>query len=656
MYLKKIAFENYGPIANASIATRFAEDGKPIPIAIVGVNGSGKSLVLSVLLDAFVSLRERIYEPGVDVRAGKLFKPIKRSISSPSSKFTYVLVEFSVGGSDISFSEIISNEMKDAAYQLPEEFEKPAGFDHNRFRKSGFSKALSSVSDDQLDQLRQCPLAFYPPGRAEAPGWLSEDVNIDFETSPRYIENPGYSVWRTQLVDEVAQWVLDVIFDCELYDRIPFQVKTIKSGEVVNSSRPDPNGRNRKILEHLNRILSEVVRNGPGDFVSARFAITERNAGRRSVIIMAKRADNTEVRLVNQLHDLSTGELMVLCLFADIVRIAEIDGWDRKNIEDIKGMVLIDELDLHLHIKLQRELVPKLIRMMPRVQFIFTTHSPFLSLGISEGEIDIVNMPRGEKVDVEDFSEFEEAYDTFIQKNERYRAELSRVQESLVKGNKPLVITEGKTDWQHLKNALERFQAEGEYQEIDVEFFEIDFDMGDSELVKCFKTFSKVPPNRSMICIFDRDNPSVVGRFSESEGDPQVAEGSAAVAMCLEVPSHRAKTPEICVEHLYTDADLMTCIPNTSKRLRFLHEVGYKSDRKTAFLRNTPDSPSVKIFDQDVTSVGYENGTAIGEVAISKNVFLKELVLGSVGEDFDLSGFRPTFDRLRDVIKMLKQE
>ena len=103
MYLKKITLKNYGPISNASISTRFAEDGRPVPIAIVGVNGSGKSLVLSVLLDAFVSLRERIYQPGADVRAGKLFKPIKRSISSQSADFTYALAEFAIDESEILF-------------------------------------------------------------------------------------------------------------------------------------------------------------------------------------------------------------------------------------------------------------------------------------------------------------------------------------------------------------------------------------------------------------------------------------------------------------------------------------------------------------------------------------------------------------------------
>lgn len=656
MYLKRITFENYGPISNASIATRFSEDGKPVPIAIVGVNGSGKSLVLSVLLDAFVSLRERIYQPGADVRAGKLFKPIKRSISSPSSKFTYALAEFKIGESEILFSEIISHAKTEEGYQLPEEFDKPAGFDNKRFKNNGLSKTLSPVSEEQLDQVRECPLAFYPPGRAEAPGWLSEDVNVDFETSPMYLESPGYSVWRTQLVDEVTQWVLDVVLDCELYDRTSLPVTLGQSGKTVMATLPNPSGKNRKILSHLNTILTEIVKNGPGDFESARFAVSERNAGRRAVIIQAKRADGTETVLANQIRDLSTGELMVLCLFADVVRIAEIDGWNREKIEDIEGMVLIDEIDLHLHIKLQRELVPKLIRMMPSVQFIFTTHSPFLSLGISDGEVDIVNMPRGVQINVDEFSEFGEAYDTFIQKNERYRTELSKMREKLARGGRPLVVTEGKTDWRHLKNALERFQAEGDYHEVDVDFFEVDSDMGDAELEKCFWTFLKVPPNRPMICIFDRDNAKIVRRIAETENGFQLAEGAPVAAMCLEVPSHRDATPEICVEHLYTDEVLSTCIPGTSKRLRFFHEIGYKSDKKTAYLRNTPDAPSIRIFDQDVTKVGMEDGTEQGEVAISKNVFLKEIVLGPPGASFDLSGFRPTLDRLRKIVEIVKQE
>lgn len=45
-------------------------------------------------------------------------------------------------------------------------------------------------------------------------------------------------------------------------------------------------------------------------------------------------------------------------------------------LEQTPGIVLIDEVDLHLHPKWQRQIVPVLRQTFPRVQFILTTHSP----------------------------------------------------------------------------------------------------------------------------------------------------------------------------------------------------------------------------------------------------------------------------------------
>lgn len=45
---------------------------------------------------------------------------------------------------------------------------------------------------------------------------------------------------------------------------------------------------------------------------------------------------------------------------------------------DNQGMVLVDEVDLHLHPDWQREVVPKLAKALPNLQFIFTTHSPLV--------------------------------------------------------------------------------------------------------------------------------------------------------------------------------------------------------------------------------------------------------------------------------------
>ena len=45
---------------------------------------------------------------------------------------------------------------------------------------------------------------------------------------------------------------------------------------------------------------------------------------------------------------------------------------------DLEGVVFIDEIDSHLHISLQRLILPFFIESFPKVQFIVTTHSPFV--------------------------------------------------------------------------------------------------------------------------------------------------------------------------------------------------------------------------------------------------------------------------------------
>jgi hypothetical protein len=57
------------------------------------------------------------------------------------------------------------------------------------------------------------------------------------------------------------------------------------------------------------------------------------------------------------------------------------------NPADIHAIVLIDEIDLHLHPSLQRALVPRLRKALPKVQFIVTTHSPLVLANFDANEI-----------------------------------------------------------------------------------------------------------------------------------------------------------------------------------------------------------------------------------------------------------------------------
>lgn len=52
-----------------------------------------------------------------------------------------------------------------------------------------------------------------------------------------------------------------------------------------------------------------------------------------------------------------------------------------------EGVVLIDEIDLHLHPKWQRHIVEDLKRTFPKVQFVVTTHSPFIIQSLQPGEL-----------------------------------------------------------------------------------------------------------------------------------------------------------------------------------------------------------------------------------------------------------------------------
>ena len=76
--------------------------------------------------------------------------------------------------------------------------------------------------------------------------------------------------------------------------------------------------------------------------------------------------------------ELSDGYHVFIALVADIARRAvmlnEFDGADAP--ARVEGVVLIDELDLHLHPRWQRVALPRLREAFPRLQFIISTHSP----------------------------------------------------------------------------------------------------------------------------------------------------------------------------------------------------------------------------------------------------------------------------------------
>ena len=79
------------------------------------------------------------------------------------------------------------------------------------------------------------------------------------------------------------------------------------------------------------------------------------------------------------LDQLSDGEQGLLALVFDLTRRLTIANPESKNpIREGKAIVLIDEIELHLHPSWQREVIKKLSNVFKGCQFVFTTHSPII--------------------------------------------------------------------------------------------------------------------------------------------------------------------------------------------------------------------------------------------------------------------------------------
>lgn len=130
------------------------------------------------------------------------------------------------------------------------------------------------------------------------------------------------------------------------------------------------------------------------------------------------------------LDQLSDGYSAVIQIVADIILRME-KNWLKKgelNSYTIEGIVLIDELETHLHIALQKTILPFLTSFFPNIQFIVSTHSPYILNSVDNCVIyDLENQVRIEDMSgysaegiVEGYFGFESYSDLLMKKVKRY--------------------------------------------------------------------------------------------------------------------------------------------------------------------------------------------------------------------------------------------
>ena len=93
---------------------------------------------------------------------------------------------------------------------------------------------------------------------------------------------------------------------------------------------------------------------------------------KRSPLRMTVKKNGLEMRVDN----LSDGEKCTLALFGDLARRIALANPSRNNPLEGEGIVLIDEIELHMHPSWQRKILGALKSTFPNIQFIITTHSP----------------------------------------------------------------------------------------------------------------------------------------------------------------------------------------------------------------------------------------------------------------------------------------
>lgn len=647
--LEKAIFVNRAPFDKMEIDFK----NKGINV-LAAVNGRGKTTILSHIVDAFYELARLHYSNEFEGKENKYYRVSSYLDNLNSNQTSYVYLRFRLNDKIVDYVDI-RRKCTEAEYQdainiidkipyqkISEKFgnQNNIKYWHIDSDKNDF---CSFVFGNNL-------LTYFPSYRYELPAFLNDsyqfkvDYKMDLKFSG-YLTNPIEVITGLR---QIANWIMDVVLDWELYKKT--QKETDTNGEVRSIDKTPE----LRIWRNLNEVLRKTLSSKHYEGV-IRMGIGKRDSSgtRLSVVVVDK--DDEISTISPNLFCLSSGELAVLCCFGELLRQAD-ELHSNTNLEDIQGIVLIDEVDKHLHIKLQKEVLPKLFNLFPNVQFIVSSHSPFLNMGLADEAsertriFDLDN--NGIACEPTNNKLYQEVYEMMINENQRFADKCKELENKVLAINKPVIITEGKTDWKHLKAALAHFRENHEYEDIDIEILEYNFDYGDSKLHNTLNQYKTFPPKYKIIGIFDCDEDN--GKKIHAE-DGTRKYGENVWGMSIPVPDFRAYNESgISIEFLYKDEDLkrqdengrrmyVTSEFNENGRLVANNQIGVKNNHD---VKKYVQPENEKIQADEVIHI---NGDSL---ALSKEQFATNIV-EKKGDFANVSfeAFKPVFDRLRNILQ-----
>jgi len=514
MYIRDCHIENTGSIQSFDLQFPFDDHGSPKPVVLLGENGTGKSTILSMLADALALLQQRVYE---DVVLGQT--PNAQVFFRVAGKINQRF------GTPYGLSLLRLGEGDASAYWVEKTGQLSAKVARERF-EDRFGSVFSWKSDEgvykgvQVDIQQQALSAdfkrnsycYFPSDRGDEPSWLNrESIPLSTlfgleQTVEGRLHKPLYIHGA---MDGCLPWLLDVILDARSDVLVEDDGRQRIPDDSPNEFRRRSNLQVRVIVQFIREILgSDSVRLGVAPRTNRlfRFHITDH-----------------ENPVMPSLACLSAGQASLLGIFATVLRYSDTEGAGiGAELDKVHGIVLIDEADAHLHTRLQYRVLPLMIKSLPNIQFVITSHSPTLLLGMEDylGPDGFValEMPDGVRRTSNDYPEVLAAVQCLTE-TETFKSIVSA--KLAEKTQLPRVFLEGETDVKYVCKAFEVLDHAETLSRVDISSFSHQTPQGSADggcgmmdkLADLYRSKPHLFPNKVLL-LYDSD-----AREVRAEGD-----------------------------------------------------------------------------------------------------------------------------------------
>jgi predicted ATP-binding protein involved in virulence len=456
------------------------------------VNGKGKTTIISHIVDAMHEIAKLGFPQSYEDKENKLYRLSSSIYSLDNSKTSIAYLRFQCDKEFVDYLDIrgICSESEYNEF-INLENKIPYSQFQSQLSSNYYQRTLSTNCNKEKSKeiLKNNILTYFPSYRFEQPGYLNDiyKVNLDFNKYLNYsgfLKNP---IEVISCIPQIANWLMDIVLDMQ----------------YIKSNTPN-------IKANIEKVLTlSLISKGNGQL---RIGIGPRGFGGTRLQIVKVPAETT---LYPSIFDLSSGEFALISIFIEILR--QCDNINSEfSCSNMTGIVLIDEIDKHLHIRLQKEILPQLFQLFPNIQFIITSHSPFLSLGLSEQLpnnsviIDLDN--EGIRTHYYETELFEEVYNMLITENNRFKEKLDLIRSRIDIENPIQIISEGK-NIEHIRKAITILSPDLDEK---ITFINGSEDKsGDQQLKNAFEILSCTNNKLKFLFIWDCDSQKLTSSISE---------------------------------------------------------------------------------------------------------------------------------------------